>query len=269
MKKHFLEVMATTQCSGHILLPTVRRCKRRIKSDKEPAYCRQHTAQAGVAELAIPCSALDSDDDPVVDLSTMDDDLSLALSSLAIGPRHTCQGYFRSGVSCPRVIPQEAQYCPQHAKQQAVHVDTGISHATHIPSFLSEPVKALLLTELHKETSAKDEPGYLYVYKCVDDERQVYKIGRSNHVFRRLTQWKRQCGNKLVLLHVFPSITTTCRNSHKLERLVHTSLHTQRYKMDCDCGTTHVEWFQLTEAFPLNQVVQTIQLWVDYCNNVL
>ncbi|KAJ3128773.1 coiled-coil domain-containing protein mad1 [Nowakowskiella sp. JEL0407] len=144
-----------------------------------------------------------------------------------------------------------------------------------------------LLLEMNRPLSPKDEAGWIYVYQMLKSQStattptatDLYKIGRSKNVYRRLTQWSHQCGYTPLLIDYFPappktldtrrknytqsistsiSLDTTtpipetiksCKYSHRAERLIHLELQDRFCAgvINCNgnCGGNHKEWFKI------------------------
>jgi len=107
-----------------------------------------------------------------------------------------------------------------------------------IPSYLSSETKAVLREEMEREISPGDVPGYIYCFEISNPKapNQVrLKVGHTANVAKRLSEWEKQCGERLVLQGLWPSTVDgagfrhlrhqiqpgeKCKYSHRLERLI-------------------------------------------------
>ena len=156
---------------------------------------------------------------------------------------------------------------------------------------LSPETHSLLTRELLKAPTETDSPGYIYAYRISNREdlfsgfpggypastvgalsttsstgmeKNLFKVGRTDNVQRRLYQWSKQCAYEPILVEHFPSphassdLNKPSQNKNpfngrkalyakKLERLIHIELGevcSGREKIDqCLCGKEHREWF--------------------------
>ncbi|CZS99945.1 uncharacterized protein RAG0_08198 [Rhynchosporium agropyri] len=111
----------------------------------------------------------------------------------------------------------------------------------------------------------------------------LLKIGRAQNVYRRLNQWTKQCGYNLSLIRYYPYQASTLSdtninqlprtprkvpNAHKVERLIHIELNSQRVLGDgkCKaCGREHREWFEVDASREgVKTVDEVIRRWVDW-----
>ncbi|PVH76945.1 DUF1766-domain-containing protein [Cadophora sp. DSE1049] len=111
----------------------------------------------------------------------------------------------------------------------------------------------------------------------------LLKIGRAQNVYRRLSQWTKQCGYNLSLIRYYPYQATTLSdtnvnelprtprkvpNAHKVERLIHIELNAQRVLGDgkCKaCGREHREWFEVDASRNgVKSVDEVIRRWVEW-----
>lgn len=87
-----------------------------------------------------------------------------------------CKGYKKNDTRCTRQTKNTSGYCYQHTAQETKKYATKYERL------------------LEKGPTAKDEKGYIYVYRLLRDEREelsYWKIGRtSKTVKKRLSQWK-------------------------------------------------------------------------------
>ncbi|KAH7360900.1 meiotically up-regulated gene 113-domain-containing protein [Rhexocercosporidium sp. MPI-PUGE-AT-0058] len=111
----------------------------------------------------------------------------------------------------------------------------------------------------------------------------LLKIGRAQNVYRRLNQWTKQCGYNLSLIRYYPYRATTLSdtnvdelprtprkvpNAHRVERLIHIELNSQRVLGDgkCKaCGREHREWFEVDASRNgVKAVDEVIRRWVEW-----
>lgn len=142
--------------------------------------------------------------------------------------------------------------------------------------------KQKLRMELSTPPSAKDEPGYIYVFFLEDDMRRLppqhvlLKIGRANNVQRRLSEWSSQCRYNPSLSMYYPNPSfppgagfRTTRASHKIERLIHLEFR-ERFAYTSSpcpaCARVHREWFLFRHGSDkdLFQVLQVVERWVEF-----
>lgn len=111
-----------------------------------------------------------------------------------------------------------------------------------------------------------------------DKKTILLKIGRAANVQRRLNQWTRQCGYNLSLIRYYPYHPSTLSevpktprkvpNVHKVERLIHLELNSQRMKGEgkCSaCGREHKEWFEVEAGREaVRRVDEVIRRWADW-----
>jgi hypothetical protein len=129
------------------------------------------------------------------------------------------------------------------------------------------------------------------------------KIGRANNVHRRMNEWTRQCGYSLSLVRYYPYVPSTpsptpspqtspansrrqsyqqarpadpnrrvsegvrkVPHAHRVERLIHLELGTQRVMKNCDaCGKTHKEWFEVEATKDgVKKVDEVVKRWVEW-----
>ncbi|WVQ82557.1 hypothetical protein IAT38_004686 [Cryptococcus sp. DSM 104549] len=119
------------------------------------------------------------------------------------------------------------RYCKDHAgmicnakgfywrgkgRKAGVWVDFG----DYIPLDIGQQTQTLLRMTMESNLTAKEEPGFLYAYELKDletDDLSVYKVGRTDNVPRRISQWTHQCQSKTpILLDIFPLPPTPPRH---------------------------------------------------------
>ncbi|SZF05605.1 unnamed protein product [Blumeria hordei] len=183
-----------------------------------------------------------------------------------------------------------------------------------IPTSTSPTIASLLLAELAKPVSQRDDQGFIYMFWLVPeshyslsnstvaspsspsnasahkpldalkdfaehtvDKKILLKIGRAQNVYRRLNQWKKQCGYNLSLIRYYPYQPTASQtpqyqvtqvpHAHKVERLIHIELSPQRalYDKCSTCGKEHREWFEVEASrMGVKAVDGVIRRWVDW-----
>lgn len=124
-----------------------------------------------------------------------------------------------------------------------------------------------------------------------EKQTMLLKIGRTQNVHRRLTQWTKQCDYNLSLIRYYPyhtsastassfhstrtirdnAIPRTPRkvpNAGRIERLIHIELAEKRVKGEgkCEkCGREHREWFEVDASRDgVKQVDEVIKRWVGW-----
>ncbi|CAG8447873.1 3060_t:CDS:2 [Ambispora gerdemannii] len=229
--------------------------------------------------------------------SPNDDDTSFRQSPGSV----RCQGRsLRTGKLCTRsikVIKDEDNtkiwYCHQH-RVEIEKNQPSIESLTFVPDWidsnLKEETKKMLLEEMSKPISSKDESGYIYAYELIDGplsknfDSRLYKVGRATNVHRRLYQWNRQCGYEPSVIEYFPEnkelgqlITvpvTKCKYTHRAERLIHIELgdkfHTILPKCP-GCGNQHREFFKvpiLNSDDGWDKIRRGIIHWLTYIEKI-
>ncbi|GAO50107.1 DUF1766-domain-containing protein [Saitoella complicata NRRL Y-17804] len=147
---------------------------------------------------------------------------------------------------------------------------------------LSVTTRRALLSELEKPISAREEPGYIYVFRLqspieagFQGSRALYKIGRTTNLQRRLYQWSNQCSLQPILVAYYPSPASSASSalkvsiSHRVERLIHIELadkHPVSDKAACEaCGRVHREWFEAETGRVGWEGIKTVILkWVEF-----
>ncbi|KAG0246974.1 meiotically up-regulated gene 113-domain-containing protein [Mortierella sp. GBAus27b] len=158
---------------------------------------------------------------------------------------------------------------------------------------LPDYVQNKLKIAMEKPVSETDKPGYIYAYQLlesrVSDTHTFFKVGRTDNVYRRMSEWSDKCGSPPRLLEVFPeqgslapkdesdlSETATktandtditglrCRYAHRVERLIHIELKPLHDKDHvCACKTNHREWFKVPHQPGLSESQQLKQAWTQ------
>lgn len=119
------------------------------------------------------------------------------------------------------------------------------------------------------------------------DTHTLFKVGRTDNVYRRMNEWSDKCGSPPRLIEVFPeqgSLATQdendlsetasggagdnevtglrCRYSHRVERLIHIELKPFHDKDHvCACKTNHREWFKVPHQPGLKDSQQMKHAW--------
>jgi hypothetical protein len=121
-----------------------------------------------------------------------------------------------------------------------------------------------------------------------DRDTILLKIGRANNVHRRMNEWTRQCGYSLSLVRYYPYVPSssplpsssppkatphpsspTVRkvpHAHRVERLIHLELASQRVIKQCDaCGKSHKEWFEVEASKEgVKKVDEVVRRWCEW-----
>ncbi|RHZ53799.1 hypothetical protein Glove_437g40 [Diversispora epigaea] len=211
---------------------------------------------------------------------------------ILISPSKSCEQTFcrgkniRNNKKCPHKIKFGEQYCQQH--KQIMLEQAEIERALFVPGRskitwvrfkdwlndeLSGETKRLLISEMEKPISDKDEAGFIYAYRLVegpsshhDPNCTLYKVGRTTNVPRRLYQWSKHCGYTPQLIELFPDVNLSssfssqesmldsifgelnlsneesseklskiikCKYTHRVERLIHIEL-SEKYRADVE-----------------------------------
>ncbi|KAJ1310389.1 hypothetical protein OPQ81_007127 [Rhizoctonia solani] len=96
---------------------------------------------------------------------------------------------------CTRLLPTGFY---SHAK-----VNTWITFAEWIPSYLQPDTQAALRAEMEKPASASDKDGYIYAYEIRNPKtpNEVHiKVGRAVNLVKRLDEWSKQCVSREVII---------------------------------------------------------------------
>lgn len=89
---------------------------------------------------------------------------------------------------------------------------------------------------------------------------QIFKIGRSVNVQRRMKEWRKKCKYepRVVLNIKMP-------HHHRIERIVHHQLHNSRlreYPGCSGCGLQHNEWFRVSAVY----AAFLVNMWRDFAH---
>ncbi|KAF2086869.1 DUF1766-domain-containing protein, partial [Saccharata proteae CBS 121410] len=124
------------------------------------------------------------------------------------------------------------------------------------------------------DTTASESQGKRHI---------LLKIGRANNVHRRMNEWKHQCGYAPTLVRFYPYTNSPTKSSpdsstavkripyaHKVERLVHIELGSQRVLRECEhCGRQHREWFEVEATREgVRGVDEVVRRWVRWAEGV-
>ncbi|KAG1736799.1 hypothetical protein EDB19DRAFT_1910132 [Suillus lakei] len=77
----------------------------------------------------------------------------------------------------------------------------------YIPQYLQRDTQLALRVEMEKAASTSDVPGYIYTYEIRDPKRPSViqlKVGRAVNLTKRLDQWGKQCGSKVIVRGWWP-----------------------------------------------------------------
>ena len=108
----------------------------------------------------------------------------------------------------------------------------------------------------------------------------LLKIGRTENVHRRLSQWEKQCSHNITLIRWYPynpsrtplsdtqSLPRKVPHVNKVAKLIHTELVEKRVSelAPCgSCGQKHREWFEIEASREgLRAVDEVIRKWVAW-----
>ncbi|KAJ3834132.1 hypothetical protein EV361DRAFT_20524 [Lentinula raphanica] len=93
-----------------------------------------------------------------------------------------------------------------------------------------------------RSISSKDRSGWVYVFYEVGSHGGVFKVGRTNNLRRRMSEWEATCSGKQRIW--LGALWTPF--AHKTEYLTHLELEARcvcRPRFLCDCGAVHIEKF--------------------------
>lgn len=95
----------------------------------------------------------------------------------------------------------------------------------------------------------------------------LLKIGRTDNVHRRMTQWETQCGYKPFLVRSYPRPEEglKVKHVHRVERLIHLELGEKNVKWNCgQCGKEHREWFEVKGREGVREVDRVVGKWIEW-----
>ncbi|CAG8559052.1 83_t:CDS:2 [Acaulospora morrowiae] len=139
----------------------------------------------------------------------------------------TCQGKnYKTNKKCFRKVKSEEKYCQQHKQSMLEQAEiervlfvpgrskiTWVKFKDWLNDDLSEETKRLLIAEMEKPISDRDEAGFIYAYRLIegpsshhDPNCTLYKVGRTTNIHRRLYQWSHHCGYTPQLIELFPDV---------------------------------------------------------------
>ncbi|KAF9356906.1 hypothetical protein BGX34_009704 [Mortierella sp. NVP85] len=225
------------------------------------------------------------------------------------GAPNQCHGFNTNGHRCKRrvkldrpIIKGEVLMCHDHEinddEEVVVHIEgkggvllQWLDLSSWVNPNLPDYVQNKLKKAMEKPVSETDKPGYIYAYQLLEtrvtDTHTFFKVGRTDNVYRRMSEWSDKCGSPPRLLEVFPeqgslapkdendlSETATktagdnditglrCRYAHRVERLIHIELKPFHDKGHvCACNTNHREWFKVAHKPGLSESQQMKQAW--------
>ncbi|KAG0076424.1 hypothetical protein BGZ90_008723 [Linnemannia elongata] len=221
-----------------------------------------------------------------------------------------CHGFNTNGHRCKRKVkldrPQEkgeVLMCHDHEvndeDEVVVHIEgkggvllQWLDVSEWVNPNLPDYVQNKLRMAMERPTSENDKPGYIYAYQLLETRstgtHTLFKVGRTDNVYRRMNEWSDKCGSPPILLEVFPeqgalapkdendlaetskpedeNVVTglRCRYAHRLERLIHIELkpfHDKNHT--CPCKTKHMEWFMIPNQPGLSEKQQLKQAWAQ------
>ncbi|CAG8506928.1 5953_t:CDS:2 [Diversispora eburnea] len=244
-----------------------------------------------------------------IDLTTDSHSSFIPISPSRSYEQTFCRGKnIRNNKKCPHKIKLGEQYCQHH--KQIMLEQAEIERALFVPGRSKitwvrfKETKRLLISEMEKPISDKDEAGFIYAYRLVE-------VGRTSNVPRRLYQWSKHCGYTPQLIELFPDVNLSssfssqesmldsifgelslsneesseklskiikCKYTHRVERLIHIEL-SEKYRADVEicsgCGTIHQEWFKVNESFDddrknhgWEEIRKVIVHWITYVEKI-
>ncbi|GJJ67675.1 hypothetical protein EMPS_00021 [Entomortierella parvispora] len=220
-----------------------------------------------------------------------------------------CQGFNTNGHRCKRkvkldrpIAKGEVLLCHDHEVDEddevVVHIEgkggvllQWLDVAAWVNPNLPDYVQNKLRKAMERPVSDTDKPGYIYAYHLLEtrqtDTHTLFKVGRTDNVYRRMNEWSDKCGSPPRLIEVFPEQGSLapkddndladsasggagdnevtglrCRYSHRVERLIHIELKPFHDKDHiCACKTNHREWFKVPHQPGLKDSQQMKQAW--------
>ncbi|KAF9930332.1 hypothetical protein FBU30_000605 [Linnemannia zychae] len=221
-----------------------------------------------------------------------------------------CHGFNTNGHRCKRKVKLdrpmekgEVLMCHDHEINEedevVVHIEgkggvllQWLDVSVWVNPNLPDYVQNKLRKAMERPISETDKPGYIYAYQLLESRstgtHTLFKVGRTDNVYRRMNEWSDKCGSPPILLEVFPeqgalapkdendlaetskdeddTVITglRCRYAHRVERLIHIELkpfHDKDHK--CACNTKHMEWFMIPNQPGLNEKQQLKQAWAQ------
>ncbi|KAG0355978.1 meiotically up-regulated gene 113-domain-containing protein [Gamsiella multidivaricata] len=220
-----------------------------------------------------------------------------------------CHGFNSNGHRCKRKVKLdrpiekgEVLMCHDHEVNEddevVVHIEgkggvmlQWLDLSSWVNPNLPDYVQNKLRKAMERPVSDTDKPGYIYAYQLLEtrvtDSHTLFKVGRTDNVFRRMSEWSDKCGSPPRLIEVFPEqgslapkdendLSETvmmvagdnevtglrCRYAHRVERLIHIELKPYHDKDHiCACKTNHREWFKVPHQPGLSESKQMKQAW--------
>ncbi|CAE6418512.1 unnamed protein product [Rhizoctonia solani] len=138
-------------------------------------------------------------------------------------PDNQCSAITKAGKRCTRQVKSGPallyqspgvlldRFCFQHTKDvlqptgfySHAKVNTWVTFAEWIPSYLQPDTQAALRAEMEKPASSSDKDGYIYAYEIrnpnTPDEVHI-KVGRAVNLVKRLDEWSKQCVSREVII---------------------------------------------------------------------
>ncbi|KAI1315469.1 hypothetical protein EDD11_000750 [Mortierella claussenii] len=242
------------------------------------------------------------------------DAVANAISDLSIKDEddevpNQCHGFNSNGHRCKRRVKLdrpiekgEVLMCHDHEVNEddevVVHIEgkggvllQWMDLSSWVNPDLPDYVQNKLRKAMERPVSDTDKPGYIYAYQLVETRvtptHTLFKVGRTDNVFRRMSEWSDKCGSPPRLIEVFPEqgslaprdendLSETaikiagdnevtglrCRYAHRVERLIHIELKPLHDKDHiCACKTNHREWFKVPHQPGLSDSQQMKQAW--------
>ncbi|KAF9578918.1 hypothetical protein BGW38_005055 [Lunasporangiospora selenospora] len=220
-----------------------------------------------------------------------------------------CHGFNGNGHRCKRkvkldrpITKGEVIMCHNHEVSEedevVVHIEgqggillQWLDLSVWVNPGLPDYVQNKLRKAMERPVSETDKPGYIYAYQLVEtrttDTHTLFKVGRTDNIYRRMSEWSDKCGSPPRLIEVFPEqgalapqdendLTDSptrqaledeitglrCRYAHRVERLIHIELKPLHDKDHvCACSTNHREWFKVPHQPGLKDSQQMKQAW--------
>ncbi|KAG0254557.1 hypothetical protein BG011_005660 [Mortierella polycephala] len=279
------------------------------ESDKKPLPEIPSDKQDTSTAVTKPPKQQRTDSQDSVDSITQDiQDLDVKSEKEEEAPNQ-CHGFNTSGYRCKRRVKLdrpmekgEVLMCHDHEINEddevVVHIEgqggvllQWLELSVWVNPGLPDYVQNKLRKAMERSVSETDKPGYIYSYQLKEIRmtatHTLFKVGRTDNVYRRMNEWSDKCGSPPILIEVFPeqgalapkdendladsiskSVSDTdvtglrCRYSHRVERLIHIELKPYHDKDHvCACKTNHREWFKVPHKPGLNDKEQFQQAW--------
>ncbi|KAL6249338.1 hypothetical protein RBB50_003191 [Rhinocladiella similis] len=108
-------------------------------------------------------------------------------------------------------------------------------------------------------STQEEKSGYIYIFRLPKAPRYL-KIGSSKHPTVRVSQWKDDCNLEYEQIWCSDKI----RHALRLESILQIQLGMERQTMNCFCGITHNEWFEIS----LESAREVVEHWIRWLNTL-